>query len=598
MGRRAVRAAGSEERRTLDKGEGKQILLVLVVCGGVLLAGLGHGLPEVYVPDTHIVRNALGMAAERNPWPPAGAYSTYPYLLAYLLLPLYAATFLAGRLAGCYASAEDFGVKVVENPTVVYLEARLLVVFFGLAAVFFLYRIARRLGWTTARASAAALFLGVSPLFVQFAHQARPWIPVTAGVTAALYFTLRAVQQGRGRDWAAAFACAGMTFAMHQVGGSALLLPASGFVAARGRRMLAPRALAAGLGLALVFAGTALALGYGHLLLAGPGREVIATEARAVDLGGQKLVLDYFTGALAWKTARALFGYAPLLCGIGVPALVASLLRPRPFRGVRAPMTVFTLFTALLFLMYDGTHVRYFLPLLPVLALGLAWISGEAAARLRVREGGAAFLLLLLPLVQTLRLDLLLCREDTRDRARAWIEARIAPGARVAVEGYGPHLHPDRASLRWLEGQGVWLRRRERLLLEGRVQGEQGGGGEAKPRYFVIPLERFYAFKSYWPHQYLGEGEKPIGTFLHETGAEWIVLADQWPEEDRHPPLVEFLAARTGAGPVFSPAGADVPPEANLPLEMRFAITALWRVERPGPVIRLFHVKMAREGSQ
>ena len=579
--------------RALDRGEGKRILLVLVVCAGVLLAGIGHGLPEVYVPDTHIIRNALGMAAERNPWPPAGTYSTYPYFLAYLLLPLYAATFLAGRLLGCWTSPEDFGVKVVEDPTVVYLEARLLVVLFGLAAVFFLYRTARRLGWSGTRAAAAALLLGVSPLFVQFAHQARPWIPVTAGVTAALFFTLRAVREGRGRDWRRAFAAAGVTFAMHQVGGVALIPPAAGLAAARGRRVFRPRGLAGVLGLFALFGITALVLGYGHLLLAGPGKEVIRTEADTVGLGGQKLVLDYFSGATAGRTARALLGYGPLLWGIGLPALAAGVLRRRPFGGVRLPAAIFSAFITVFFLLYTGSHVRYFLPLYPFLALAAAWAAGAAAERLGIREGWAAFPLLLLPLVQSARMDLLFCREDTRDRARAWIEAQVPPGARVAVEGYGPHLRPDRAGLRWIEGRGAWLRRRERLFLEGRT-GAEGGREEGAPRYFLIPLERFYAFKSYWPHQYLGQGGKPIGAFLEEAGAEWIVLADQWPREARHPPLPEFLAERAAAGPVFSPASGGVPPEANFPLEMRFALSALWRVERPGPVIRVFHVKGGR----
>lgn len=580
----------------MDPGDVKKIALALCVAAGVLLAGIGHGLPEVYVPDTHIIRNALGMAAERNLWPPAGTYSTYPYFLAYLLLPIYGLTYLAGRGMGCYASPEDFGRQVVENPTVVYLEARLLVVLFGLAAVFFLYRTVRRLGGTPTRAAAAALFLGTGPLFVQFAHQARPWIPVTAGATAVLYFTLRAVQEGRRRDWVLAAAAAGATFAMHQVGGAVLFVPLAGYVAERhGRAWLRPRALGGGLGIVVLFAATALVLGYGHRVFGGPGREVIDTHARALDIGGQKLVFDYFSGALAGRMVQALVGYDPVALFLGVPALVIGLFRSRFFAGLRAPVAAFTLFVAALFLLYDGAHVRYFLPLFPMFAMGSAVGGGWIADRLRVKEEWVLLVLLLLPLVQSARLDLLLCREDTRDRARAWIEARVPTGARIAVEGYGPDLPPNRAGLHWLESQGVWLRRKERLLL-GNGTGEGGPAAETRPRYFVIPLDRFYAYKSYWPHQYRLGGERAIGAFLEAVGAEWVVTADQRPALARHPPLPEFLEARAAAGPRFSPGGGTVPPEANLPLELDFALFSLWRVERPGPVIRIWRVKHAGRG--
>ena len=123
-----------------------------------------------------------------------------------------------------------------------------------------------------------------------------------------------------------------------------------------------------------------------------------------------------------------------------------------------------------MFLLYDGTHIRYLLPLVPGLALSAA---GAAAVLGKGRPWRTA--LFLAPLVglsavQTARLDLLLCREDTRDLARRWIEARVEPGTRIAVEGLGPRLVPTAESLvEVLEGTGMDLRdlnRRERMILE------------------------------------------------------------------------------------------------------------------------------------
>ena len=62
---------------------------------------IGHGAPTPdLVPDTHVVRNALHMLGDEDLVPPANAHSSYPYLLPYLLLPVYAADFLWGSLQG------------------------------------------------------------------------------------------------------------------------------------------------------------------------------------------------------------------------------------------------------------------------------------------------------------------------------------------------------------------------------------------------------------------------------------------------------------------------------------------------------------------
>ena len=107
----------------------------------------------------------------------------------------------------------------------------------------------------------------------------------------------------------------------------------------------------------------------------------------------------------------------------------------------------------------------------------------------------------------------------------------------------------------------------------------------------MIPLERFYCYKSYWPHQYLLEGEKPIEAFFEEHLVEWIMLSDRWPRSDRHPPLMDYLSQRAEPGPVFSPSKDPDPSEATLPMDMDFPLCALWQLDRPGPRIRLFKVK-------
>jgi hypothetical protein len=84
------------------------VLLLFVLPLLVRGAALEHGSPRGYVPDTHIVRSALGMAKDRNPVPPVGKYSVYPNLLPYLLLPLYAGDFAIGRVTGRWGGQAEF----------------------------------------------------------------------------------------------------------------------------------------------------------------------------------------------------------------------------------------------------------------------------------------------------------------------------------------------------------------------------------------------------------------------------------------------------------------------------------------------------------
>lgn len=562
----------------------KRLFLILLVSAAALGTGIWHGLPNVYVPDTHIIRNALGMAKTMDLWPPAGMYSTYPYLLSYLLLPIYAATFILGKFFGFYASAEDFGVSVVDNPTVVYLEARILVALFGVIAVFYLYRTARRIGFSSNAATGTALLLALNPLFVQLGHHARPWIPLVAAITFTLFHSAGIALENRRKDRILAAVGAGLGFAMHQVGGALILIPLCAYLANKKSAVFKGKSLLS-LGVILCcIAVVAFVFGYGHMVIADKKLDAIPTEEENIDLGGQKLLFTMFAGTRAGEILTALFGYDPVGCTLGVIGLLLAVLLGRGMKGLRFTLLVFFAFLAAFFLLYENSHIRYMLPLCPALALGVGNLANRIGA-----GNNALATLILAPLVlfggiQTARMDMLLCRTDTRDLARAWIEENIPEGTRIAAEGYTAPLRPNRESLLYLKDEAkVWLKRREMFMLEGRLP------EKACPHYFLIPLERFYEFRSYWPHQYVLGGERPIESFLDDHRTEWLMIYERWPQEERHAPLIDYLAKKNAEpGPTFSPTEHPHPLEASLPTDMDFPLTALWYLERPGPVVQLY----------
>jgi hypothetical protein len=576
----------SLEKMREDYQDKRNMLAALLLSALVLGIGMWHGLPNVYIPDTHIVRNALGMAKTMDFFPAVGTYSTYPYLLAYLLIPVYGITFFIGRALGIYLSADDFGLSVIENPTIVYIEARIMVGLFGVLGVWYLYRTARRLSFSPNTALFAALLLAFNPLYVQLGHQARPWIPLVAGLCFTLYHGVGIVQRARTRDYLWASVGAGLCFAIHQVGGAAFLIPLAAHGARLGKSFFSVKGLLRALFAGVIFAAVALFLGYGYMIFAGEAVDVMPTDKATLNFGGQKLVLDMFNGARAWITIKGLFGYDPVCFVLGILGLVLAIFH-KGLTGARMILGVFGGFILAFFLIYQNCHIRYMLPLTPGLALGAAYLVDRLVARLKVKEVYVFVPLVLVGAIQCARMDYLLCLTDTRDIAQRWIELNIPRDARIAAEGYTAPLHPNVESLKYLkEEAGVWLRRKEKVVLEGKSRLVD------VKRYYLIPLERFYGHKTYQPDSYRLGGEKPIKEFLDGNGIEWLMLYERWPRRGVAAPMVDYIQERCEQPPqIFNPASVDDPAEATLPTDMDFPLTTLWITKRPGPILKVYKVK-------
>ena len=170
--------------------------------------------------------------------------------------------------------------------------------------------------------------------------------------------------------------------------------------------------------------------------------QVVGTTSAAdlFSVGGQSLRFGF-----SWHSfvhlSRALFGYDPVLLGLGALGLCLS------WRSVclRGPL-VFTLVYAVFFLFNPSDHVRYLLPLTVLLALP-AGVVCELVLERRLGRVAIA-LLFVLPLVQSTRLVWLLRQEDTRAEAERKLEEFALPANRdsyVAIDHYGPQVDLSRA---------------------------------------------------------------------------------------------------------------------------------------------------------
>jgi len=618
-----------------------RVVMVLVV----LLLGLSldHGLPNRYVPDDTVVRCALGMARDAADGgglaalvPPGATYTTYPYLLPYLDLGVLGVRYVIGRAAGEWGGAGAFAEAVFADPGIAWLPGRMLSVLLTLLLPLGIYRAARELHRSKNEAALAALLAGTSLMVVQFAHTVRPWTPMLGFAAVALALGLRLQRKHRMRDVAWAFLAAALAGATFQVGLAFLAVPivAWGLVFAKvgestpssppgvGRGRLLLGLLAGVMTATLVLALLGYPFKWVHGAQSGTGfqtgESALISEqgGRVIDIGGQAFGVTMLSGARFWAVLRSWLGYDPVLALIGLAGFVlwarCGKGRSRNWFLVVIPGAL----SCMLFLLYDGSHVRYMMIAVPFLALG----AGRVLAGLARRGVGARVLacaLLAIPLVQSARLDMLLAREDTRSVASRELLAVIGANDLAAVDGlgsqYGPPLVPRGETLQLMlsdqaaravgpEQQGmIWLSRSEQRLID---ELEAGLSPSPNARHLLAP-QRYWKYISYYPTDFLFPGEEEafsLDRWMDQWGVDVYVRVDRTPEAEPRAPVDEFTVQHGVLVYELSPTGQTAPREAALPTDMDFALTQLWTYERPGPWIRAWRLDSGRaairQGSQ
>ncbi|MBK8179406.1 MAG: glycosyltransferase family 39 protein [Planctomycetes bacterium] len=556
---------------------------------------LEHGAPRNYLPDTHAVRAALGMAKDKDLAPPVGKYSTYPYLMPYLLLPVYGAQYALGKANGEWRGPEEYGNFVAAHPERVAVPARALVACFGVLTALAVYAASRAAGLRRG-ALAAAFLTATGLLHVQMSVQERPWVIVVLFGGLCLWALLDYAKTRRLRSLIAAGALAGLSFATHQAGGFfALLVAATWCFSApragdwRGKPLWTRVSGALLAALACVVVGVLCGHGY-YLFHGSVGGEHMAGGTRAAEhfsIGGQALRTGF-----SWQSflhlGSALAGYDPVLLVLGVLGL--------PFAWriacLRGPL-LFTLAYAAFFLFNPSDHVRYLLPLTVLLALPAGVVCDLVMER---RLGRVAVLVLFsLPLLQASRLVWLLRQEDTRAEAERRIELLVSnpsSSLRVAIDHNGPQVELSRKALEELALLRPLRTREERRLALLKAGLESG----ARPGVPAIFVEELFGFDDASGSYTVASGRRnlaptPVAMF-QALGITHFVLVDRRPArplDGTREPYLGPLAA--GWSPVWSidpsrPQGTT--DEALLPTEMDFPLRGLWSVDRPGPKITLY----------
>lgn len=578
-------ARGRESHGVGTKSGSLALALIVALALLLRLAPIDHGAPRSYVPDGHMVRNALGMAQDKDPVPPITKYSTYPYLVPYLLLPVYGAQYAAGRASGAWSSSGEFAMRAKERPLLVVLPARALMALFGALTAWAVYRAARAAGMNKG-AFVAAFLTATSLLNVHLSTHERPWAALVFFGALAAWRVIEYTRSGARRELVFAGLAAGASFSCHQAGLAFLALPGIAW-------LLGPRAwkgddlrarLVDGLACVALFALVAALVGHPYRLRYGAtaAEQIIGGgQSGTLALGAQPLRLGLSLDS-AQRLSVSFFGYDPALALLGLAGLVVALRR-RELRAIALGALVIGLFA----LFNPSDHVRYLLPAALLLALGAGALVESLWDNKLLCWGSLA--LCALALVQAVRFDLVLRGLDTRNEFERTL-AELPAGSVIAIDHYGPTPERSRAALeRTAKFRELYGREAHRLAyFEASVEPPGGAGLDVigvEDLFGVDARTLAYGVKD--DERVRALGSTP-GEVLRALGVTHLVLAERRPGGEARPlrSLVQGLAPLAVLDP--SAEKGDPCREALLPTEMDFPLSALWQVSRPGPRIELF----------
>jgi len=543
-----------------------------------------HGGERGYVPDGHMVRQALGMARDRDLVPPVGKYSTYPNLVPYVSIPVLGAQYAAGLARGEWKDAKEYGDHLLEHPQRAAHAVRLVVAIFGALTAWAVFRAGRAAG-LRAGAWVAAWLVATGLLHLQFSTHERPWVPMVFFLTLSAWAAIVYATSARKLHLALSGVAAGLAFACHQSGLPGIGIPfLAWLLGPLGWKSIALRERVVGGVLAVGgFAIAGVLLGNPYLLVHGrtPAEAVVGGGAADLNIGGMSANFGFSLDSLM-RLSRVFFGYDPVIVVLGIAGL-AFALRDRRLR----PVMIFALCWAAFFLVSPSDHVRYLLPVAVLLALP----AGLLVERWMHQPFGkaAVVLVLAIPLIQALRFDHLLMRTDTRALAEAKLEG-LPRGMRVAIDRYGPLVEPSSEGIVLLERIratcGEKLRPREehrRLALA--ANRESGGLDGLRVEELFLFDEREHTLRV--RDCLAGEVSTDPRAVLQRLGVTHVLLVDRRPGDGRPSLLAEPLALGAVTWVVDPGRGGGTSHEAFLPTEMDFPLTGLWSVERPGPRIEL-----------
>jgi 4-amino-4-deoxy-L-arabinose transferase-like glycosyltransferase len=451
------------------------LLGILLLAAVLRVWGVLHDLPFSYYGDElHFMRRAMAMGTgDLNPH-----WFHKPAFLMYLLAFCYGIYFALGALTGRFDSTAEFGASFLFEPGPFLLIGRLLVAAAGVATVWVVYRIGRKVFASPWAGVAAAAVAAVLLPMVNSSRTIKSDVPcgllMALSVWAFLGTRLGTGESPRLRPLAIASLLAGAAMGTHYYG--IVLVPA--YLALEGLRGFGP-----GVSWRTVLGRCALVvvLFLAGFFLTSPfnfldptwGRDTWRSAQNSLGLSKTPAThydpdsaKEFKPGARTWGGAAGAFfqlvassstlGIAlSILAALGLAATLVR--RETRWYGLLVLIPCLFFFLAAITIAAYHAQPRHLNALYPLLAT-LAWPGALAIVRpfrwpeprAQLSQTAAALLLVAAAcvptLIQSIQKDLQVNRPDSRLVAWRWALKNLPRGARILLDDYGPLLNANQQS--------------------------------------------------------------------------------------------------------------------------------------------------------
>jgi 4-amino-4-deoxy-L-arabinose transferase-like glycosyltransferase len=198
---------------------------VLLIAVALRLWGLFHDLPFSYFGDElHFMKRAAALGTgDLNPH-----WFHKPAFLMYVLAGVDGVYYVVGRLLGRFDSTAAFGAHFLTEPEPFLLLGRMVVFLCGVATVFVVWRIARRVFGTVAAAFSAGLVAAVLAPMIASSQVIKSDVPSGLLIALSVLVYLRTRDDGRWRWLVLASLLAGAAMGTHYYG--IVLVPTYGLL--------------------------------------------------------------------------------------------------------------------------------------------------------------------------------------------------------------------------------------------------------------------------------------------------------------------------------------------------------------------------------
>lgn len=437
---------------------------VLLLAAGIRLWGLFHDLPFSYFGDElHFMKRSMALGTgDLNPH-----WFHKPALFMYVWLLVYGLYFLAGLATGRFESTAEFGAHFLTTPGPFLLLGRLVVFACGVATVWVVYRIGRRVFGNQRESEraglAAALVAAVLAPMVASSQHMKTDVPGGLMIALSILAYLHTRDDPRWRPLVLAALLAGAAMGAHYYG--IVLVPAYLVMElwnGLSRRLPWRTVLLRGaLVPALFVAGFFLASPYNFLdptwarqnfdqvkktFFPEPDQVLFEADSKTAykpgsseALGGA--TLDFFQ-VLTSRKGMSLPLTALSLLGLGA----ALARRETRWYAVLVSVPLLAYYAAAITVAAYHVQPRHLNAMYPLLAT-LTWPGALLLARRQALALGLVALACIPTVVEASTRNLELTRKDSRLVAYRWILDNLPKDERILLDDYGPLLQPDARSV-------------------------------------------------------------------------------------------------------------------------------------------------------